>query len=204
MRFVIFAVLMVALVATPVLAQNGKNEDKSNNGQGQSKQEEKQDNSQGNSQGNQDNSNSNSNKDSNSTVEASISPSPKSNSAKKLNTTLRSASGSAQDCDPNFPWKNHGEYVSCVAKSGAGGQAVSEAARSDIGKKSATPSASLSPSPDASGSAFPSAIVSPIPESTESAGLINSITENLASVQERIISIGDQFQALLDIFNPFN
>lgn len=199
MRFIVFAALLLTLIATPVLAQNGKNEDKSNNGQGQSKQEEKKEETHGNSQGN---SSDNSNKDTHSTVNASTSPSPKSNSAKKLNTTTRGASGSAKDCDPNFAWKNHGEYVSCVAKSGAGGQAVSEAARSDIGKKSGTPSASLSP--EASSSATPSAIVSPIPESTESAGLIDSITENLASVQEQIISIGDQFQALLDLLNPFN
>jgi hypothetical protein len=67
-------------------------------------------------------------------------------------------------CDPNADWKNHGEYVSCVAKSGAGGEAVSAAARSDVGKKnessssatpsvSATVSASLLPSQTASGEA---------------------------------------------------
>ena len=39
-------------------------------------------------------------------------------------------------CDPNAQWKNHGEYVSCVAKLHLGGQAVSEAARSNVGKKS--------------------------------------------------------------------
>ena len=39
------------------------------------------------------------------------------------------------ECDPNADWKNHGEYVSCVAHTHPGGQVVSEAARSDIGKK---------------------------------------------------------------------
>ncbi len=52
-------------------------------------------------------------------------------------------------CDPSAHWKNHGEYVSCVAHLHQGGKIVSEAAKSDVGKKdideSPTPSASPSP-----------------------------------------------------------
>lgn len=40
-----------------------------------------------------------------------------------------------QSCNPDANWKNHGEYVSCVAKLHQGGKNVSEAAKSDIGKK---------------------------------------------------------------------
>jgi len=61
----------------------------------------------------------------------------------------------AQECDPNADWKNHGAYVSCVAHQHLGGQAVSQAAKSDIGKKkltptvnpTATPTATLTPTP---------------------------------------------------------
>lgn len=72
-----------------------------------------------------------------------------------------------QNCNPAGPWKNHGEYVSCVAKLHPGGKEVSEAAKSEIGKKeddedkpehSATPSASPSVNPSASPSASPSPV----------------------------------------------
>src|SRR6266550_1632632 len=46
-----------------------------------------------------------------------------------------SVSPSAIPCDPNGEWKNHGQFVSCVAKLHLGGKFVSEAAQSDIGKK---------------------------------------------------------------------
>lgn len=39
------------------------------------------------------------------------------------------------DCDSGAEWKNHGEYVSCVARLHLDGDEVSEAARSEIGKK---------------------------------------------------------------------
>lgn len=46
----------------------------------------------------------------------------------QLNTILN-------DCDPEFAWKNHGQYVSCVAKNSDDKEDVKVAARSDIGKK---------------------------------------------------------------------
>lgn len=66
-----------------------------------------------------------------------------------------------QSCNPDANWKNHGEYVSCVAKLHQGGKNVSEAAKSDIGKKDKDDEedeveASPSPSPSASSSASPS------------------------------------------------
>lgn len=48
----------------------------------------------------------------------------------------RHASPSASpSCSPERDYKNHGEYVSCVAREHRGGKEVSEAARSEIGKK---------------------------------------------------------------------
>src|SRR3989344_3933414 len=38
-------------------------------------------------------------------------------------------------CNLDDEWKNHGEFVSCVAHEHRGGDDVSEAARSDVGKK---------------------------------------------------------------------
>ena len=55
----------------------------------------------------------------------------------------------AQECDPNADWKNHGAYVSCVAHQHLGGQVVSQAAKSDIGKKKVTPSVSPTATPTA-------------------------------------------------------
>lgn len=55
----------------------------------------------------------------------------------------------------NDGWKNHGEYVSSVAKLHEGGKTVSEAARSDIGKKEDKDDENeheASPSPSASSS----------------------------------------------------
>lgn len=77
------------------------------------------------------------------------------------------------ECDPNSEWKNHGEYVSCVAKQKQGGQTVSEAAQSSIGKRS------FIPAPTASASASPSAtpIISPEPSATESASESGTLIE---------------------------
>ena len=66
-------------------------------------------------------------------------------------------------CDPNAEWKNHGAYVSCVAKQKPGGHVVSEAAKSDVGKKnneeipSVTPIVTATPtlSPEPTGEVTP-------------------------------------------------
>jgi len=59
--------------------------------------------------------------------------------------------GNLGDCDPCFDWRNHGEYVRCIAHAvndlteqghlteEEGDEIVSSAARSDIGKKGHTP-----------------------------------------------------------------
>ena len=68
---------------------------------------------------------------------------------------VKGKSVQVQECDPNADWKNHGAYVSCVAHQHLGGKAVSQAAKSDIGKKNftptvnptATPTATLTPTP---------------------------------------------------------
>ena len=76
------------------------------------------------------------------------------------------------ECDPSAQWKNHGQYVSCVAHTHPGGEIVSEAAQSDIGKKNASaspsPTPEVSPSPSASPEISPSPEVSPSPEASAS------------------------------------
>ncbi len=61
----------------------------------------------------------------------------------------------SQSCDIAALWKNHGSFVSCMAKLHLGGASVSAAAQSDIGKEhdedeSVSPSASPSPTPSSS------------------------------------------------------
>lgn len=55
-----------------------------------------------------------------------------------------------QECDPSLAWINHGAYVSCVARQKQNGQNVSDAARSNVGKKKTTTTATPSPSPSPS------------------------------------------------------
>ncbi len=111
------------------------------------------------------------------------------------------ASDPKQTCDPNAGWKNHGEYVSCVAKLKLGGQAVSEAARSDVGKKkSGTPSASLSPSPSSTASATPTASGSASPTASGSAVPSLNIIQNQAkNIVNSLKHILDQFIALFSL-----
>lgn len=45
----------------------------------------------------------------------------------------------SEKCDINNSWKNHGGYVSCVAKLRLGGASVSAAARSDVGSPTPSP-----------------------------------------------------------------
>lgn len=57
---------------------------------------------------------------------------------------VQGAVNAQEVCDPDADWKNHGAYVSCVAKTHPGGEVVSAAAHSNVGKKhqpTATPSA---------------------------------------------------------------
>lgn len=129
------------------------------------------------------------------------------NSGPSVNSKRGSVKPNAT-CDPSLEWKNHGEYVSCVAKLKEGGQTVSEAARSDVGKRGfvASPSASLSPQPSASGSAEPS--IEPSPISSESAfplptsepsdepSVIETITQPITTAVETVQSFFDLLQSL--------
>ncbi len=108
----------------------------------------------------------------------------------------KSASTSAnQTCDPAGPWKNHGEYLSCVAKLKLGGKVVSESAKSDIGKKNHI----STPSGDATESVTPSAS----PEATSSGTLTETISQGINSIQNSIKTLRAQFKALLDLLLPF-
>lgn len=85
----------------------------------------------------------------------------------------------APSCDPSDDWKNHGAYVSCVARLHQGGAVVSAAAKAEIGKPKATPapeeeededSETSSPSPSFSPTASPSASPSGSPSATPASG----------------------------------
>lgn len=105
------------------------------------------------------------------------------------------------DCDAGAEWKNHGQYVSCVAKTHPGGQVVSEAAQSDVGKKngeaglispSSSPEVSPSPSPEAS----PTPEVSPSPSPSPSPeGGATALGPAGADILQEII---DKLEDLID------
>lgn len=124
------------------------------------------------------------------------------NGVGKGNAPVSSSSpNSSPTCAPETQWKNHGDYVSCVARLHIGGEKVSEAARSDIGKKQGSASASLTPSPSSSSSASPS--LTPNPSASESASisaiLTNSeLAQQLSAVRELI---RDFFKNLKHLFN---
>ncbi len=92
-------------------------------------------------------------------------------------------------CDPALDYKNHGAYVSCVARLHQGGQTTSNAAKSDVGKKSGSvnqvASGSASPSPTASASASPLSTASAQIEATktEIKSLINILKDLLKSLR---------------------
>lgn len=92
-------------------------------------------------------------------------------------------------CDPALNYKNHGEYVSCVARLHQGGQTTSNAAKSDVGKKSGSAnqvaSGSASPSPTASASASPLSTASAEIQATklEIRSLINELRALLNSLR---------------------
>jgi len=101
------------------------------------------------------------------------------------------ASVQDEECDPNAEWKNHGQYVSCVAHLHLGGEVVSEAARSDIGKKnkiepSVSPSPTASPSPSISPT---SPITSAIATLDDGISPLDTLSELLANVYDFVKSL---------------
>lgn len=94
-----------------------------------------------------------------------------------------------EECGPNEEYKNHGKYVSCVAKTHPGGKIVSEAAKSDIGKKNVsdddiTPSPSVSPSVSPTASPSVSPTIEPSPSASPTAE--TSETEDNSALSEQI------------------
>lgn len=106
-------------------------------------------------------------------------------------------------------WKNHGQYVSSVAKTHPGGSAVSEAAKSDIGKKdhdedegeeeepSITPSGTITPSPTDDPDATPSPTLTETPtptpdednSSSEQMNALIQVLENIINTLKGIFNI---------------
>jgi hypothetical protein len=112
-----------------------------------------------------------------------------------------SASVSPQPtCNPGQEWKNHGSYVSCVAKQHLGGAVISAAAKSSIGKhsqKSPEPSSSLLPtaSPSSSPSSFPSS--TPSPTATSSASPVGVSIQSISTLQIELKMLIDTLQNIL-------
>ncbi len=118
-------------------------------------------------------------------------------------------------CDPNAQWKNHGAYVSCVAKQKPGGQVVSEAAKSDVGKKNAdttpivTPDVTETPTPtpEPNGEVTPTPTeeitptptVEETPTPTPGEELVEIETENNALIRGLIQSLQDLIKSLIDL-----
>ena len=116
-------------------------------------------------------------------------------------------------CSEDGEFKNHGQFVSCVAKQNLGGNEVSEAAKSDIGKKdhdddedrdedneddnNASPTPSVSPSPlvSPSPSVSPSPDVSPSPSVSPSPTPAQNAQEQITFLQ----SIVDRLNSIIDI-----
>lgn len=98
--------------------------------------------------------------------------------------------------NPSIEYRNHGDYVSSVAKTHPGGKVVSEAAKSSIGKKqanditpSAIPSATINPSSEPS--VVPSLSIEPSISGSPS-GAAEEAVENkaiLESIQSDVKSI---------------
>lgn len=95
---------------------------------------------------------------------------------------------SGTPCDPQKVWKNHGEFVSCVAKLHLGGKVTSEAAKTEIGKKDhdqdSTPSATPTINPS----------VSPTPP-------ISSDVQTLGQTTSPLAKIGGIFQRIVDFLS---
>jgi hypothetical protein len=96
------------------------------------------------------------------TVTLTLTPTPTTEEKDEDDRGVPSVKGvrtSTTECNPDGNWENHGAYVSCVAKLHQGGKTVSEAARSDIGKKKHGDGPTVTPSP----SATPTATLTPTP-----------------------------------------
>ncbi|MDO8498406.1 MAG: hypothetical protein Q7S44_01340 [bacterium] len=119
--------------------------------------------------------------------------------ASAVSTGQNEGSPSAEGCDPGLEWRNHGAYVSCVARLHQGGATVSAAARSDIGKKNSTSSASLTPTPTGT----ESATITPSPTATASVTTTTNFSApTLESFNEIVHSLKDllkQFRALFSL-----
>ena len=178
--------LILLLVATPAMAANGKG-----NGKGQEVRSEKAEKVKFPEAG-----------------ESDITTSSTDTSIIAPSVTGTPGVGQTQTCDQNAEWKNHGQYVSCVAKTNPGGQVVSAAARSNIGKKKTLGTTSPTPSVSPSITVTPTESVSPTPTSTPSATptedptLTPTITpDDITVTFNPLESIKSFFKRISDLFN---
>lgn len=106
-----------------------------------------------------------------------------------------------EKCGPNEEYKNHGAYVSCVAKTHPDGKEVSEAAKFDIGKKHVEDEDDITPSPSVSPSVSPTVTpsVSPTIDPSPSASPSPTITE----ADENTQVLSQQIKELIETLKEF-
>lgn len=114
---------------------------------------------------------------------------------------------------PSLAWKNHGQYVSSVAKTHPGGDVVSAAARSSIGKKAktsvtpsisptTTPSGTLTPTPTEDPDATPTGSLTPTETPTETpTPTVTGTPDLIQPIQNLIERLEDLIETLKNAFN---
>jgi hypothetical protein len=123
--------------------------------------------------------------------------------------------GDPSTCDPNAEWKNHGEYVSCVAKLHLGGKVTSQAANSTVGKiltptssPSATPTPTIDPSitPTVTPEVTPTEIptMTPTPTLEPVGGTTEPDTQNLAIQNTNSSQISEIIEVLNNILTSLS
>lgn len=92
-------------------------------------------------------------------------------------------------CDPDDNWRNHGKYVSCIARLHLGGEETSEAGRSDEGKRGRTPSVTPSVTPSTSPSVSPTTTPSVTPSTSPSATPSISPTPEVSVTTSALVTV---------------
>ncbi len=106
-----------------------------------------------------------------------------------------------KECNPDDQWKNHGEYVSCVARLHLGSATTSAAAKSDIGKKEAKEKETEDNGNEISPTAAPSGTLTPTPTSTISATPTPVSTESAQLLTEKAQALTNELNGVITFLN---
>ncbi len=106
-------------------------------------------------------------------------------------------------CDKDDNWKNHGEYVSCIAKEHVGKDEVIDAAHSDIGKKKHTTSITPSISPSISPNLTPSVSPTATSEASIAPSVSPTLTQLTALPEKKIKQLITTLEQLINFLTHF-